>query len=613
LADTTYRVVLALDTAGDLTIGVNKATAAMNHAHDRSKALEHAWLGTAEAAERAFHRVGSAVEGVADTIMHVAGNAAAVGIGALFSGAVYGVASLNNELEQTQISLGAIFNAQGLSRNFNQGFQMAGEQVAKMKQDVKTLPGDLGQLSAIMKTIAPSSAQGGLNVDQIRQLAGKTMLVGQIVGVDQALAAREMAELLEGRATSRNKLAQRIGLGGERGKELRHESAAQRVKDVEETLSHYDAATSVFARSFIANWTTLKDNIKYGFLADATSPLFDSVKSTIVQINTWFSSNQDEVKMWALAFGSHFRSTWNLITAELHKFGPALENMGRVFFDLWDRGLAKIKELEPVIEKIAKLLEHTTATGIIDAGKGVIGSKLGGMGLNLAGDAIGGGVSAYRMYSMWKLAKKVEALGGAGAAGAAEGAAAEGVGAGTAAVAGAGAGGAAGLLASLGGIPGIAILLGIGASVGTGAGLVYNAGQSNRRDMDHAYFAQKFNMPLKELAESATNAVDPLANVIKNLKTISEFDWYLHLAKTPPAQVHPGTFSDDVRDNQDWQDLMDKDKKRLPGGGGTNIQKVEIIVKGSDDPSRVARMVIEHVNRLGRNPTRSPYAQNWER
>jgi hypothetical protein len=39
---------------------------------------------------------------------------------------------------------------------------------------------------------------------------------------------------------------------------------------------------------------------------------------------------------------------------------------------------------------------------------------------------------------------------------------------------------------------------------------------------------------------------------------------------------------------------------------GTHIQKVEIVVKGSDDPSRVARSVLREMNRLAKNPTRAP-------
>lgn len=42
---------------------------------------------------------------------------------------------------------------------------------------------------------------------------------------------------------------------------------------------------------------------------------------------------------------------------------------------------------------------------------------------------------------------------------------------------------------------------------------------------------------------------------------------------------------------------------RLGGGGtGTKIQKVEIVVKGHEDPSRVARLVQREIGKLGRKP-----------
>lgn len=622
MPDTTYRVVLALETQGNLQAGIEKATGGLGKAHDHANKLQHALLMTAEVGERGLHKLGSMLEGIADSIMHVVSHAAVLGGGALFAGAAYGVTHLNNELEQTQISLGAIFSANGLARNFDRGFEIAGEQVAKMKQDVKTLPGDLGQLATIMKTISPSAAHGGLSPDQIRKLAGQTMLVGQIVGVDQEMAAREMAELLEGRATSRNKLATRIGLGGAAGKHLRSEDSKSRVNDIEEVLSHYQGATDRFAQSFIANWTTLKDNIKYGFLADATAPLFNSVKKTLAEINQWFDHNQDQVKMWAFAFGSYFRATWNLLTAELKQFGPALENMGHVFFNLWHRAIEKAKELEPLLLTVAKLLEHTSADGVIGAGKTALEMKFGGMGLNLAGDAVGGGATAYRLFSSWKMAKEIQAIRAAQAAGSAGEAAAAGTaaaageaGAGTAAAAaGAGAVGGGGIVAALGGIPGIGLLIGLGLTLGAGAGVAGNLGDRTKTDIEKARYREMFHMPLKEIAEAADATNDPLQSVIKNLKTISEFDWFLHLSKVPvgSAQVHPGTFSGDVRDDPAFADLLAK--KPMPGGGGgTNIQKVEIIVKGSDDPSRVARLTLEHLNRIARNPTRSPSVPNWTR
>lgn len=46
------------------------------------------------------------------------------------------------------------------------------------------------------------------------------------------------------------------------------------------------------------------------------------------------------------------------------------------------------------------------------------------------------------------------------------------------------------------------------------------------------------------------------------------------------------------------------------GGGGTHIQKVEIVVSSNQDPSRIARMVGDHLEKLSRFPTSTRFATN---
>ena len=56
-----------------------------------------------------------------------------------------------------------------------------------------------------------------------------------------------------------------------------------------------------------------------------------------------------------------------------------------------------------------------------------------------------------------------------------------------------------------------------------------------------------------------------------------------------------------------------KDEKaetpKHPGGkGGTSIQRVEIVVTQNNNPSRVARSIVDELSKLQRNPRVSKYA-----
>lgn len=604
MADTVYRVVLSLNTEGNLGAGVGNLSEKLGSAERRTHQLHHALATTGEVASRAFERVGHLIESVADKAIHIGEAMALVGGGGMFAAAAYGVTNLNRQLEETQISLGAIFQAQGFVSNFESGFKMAGDQVAKMKQDVKTLPGDLGQLSDMMKMIATPAAQGGLGADAIRKMAGQTMLVSTILGVQQDMAAREMANLLAGRAGAHNILGGRLGLIGEKAKEFNAESPQKRVAEIQELLGRYQGANDRFAQSFIANWTTLKDNIKYGFLADATAPLFDAVKRTMASINTWFDNNQEKVKSWASAFGTRIASAWSGMTGEAEKFGPALENLGHVFFELWDKGVEKARELEPFLLKVAGILERVSAKDVIDVGKDVLEMKLGGMGLGVAGHAIGAGVTGLRLIDAWQRVTG----GGAQAASAAAGA--EGAGALPAAAAGTSA-------ALVGSAAFGAGVFGVGA-----AEAIHDFTQTVHGDKE------KFDI-VKDSQEKATAAVDHLgasldANTAQGLMLQGALENLFikvdRLNPTEPAapigqREDMATIASGMLHSSDALNHIatEQKKPKLPGGGGGTVMKVEIAIKGSDDPSRVARLTVEHLQRLARNPKQSPSVPDWAR
>lgn len=587
---TTYDVVLRLHTTGDLT---SRLTTIGQHADLADRHLRRAGdSGRAfgDLITSAGDRAGRALEGVADRAMDVGIGLAKWGAAAGAGLAAYGVAGLNNELERTQISLGAIAQAQGFAPDFARGFELASDQLARMKQDVKTLPGDLGQLSAIMTTIATPAAQAHASLDQIRQLAGRTMLTAAVLNVPQEVASREMAGLLSGRAGAHNILGTRLGLVGDEAKKFNELAPEARLVRINLEMSKYQGAADRFGESFIAQWTTLKDNIKYTLLAPVTAPLFTAVKHDLAEVNTYFDQHQQKIHQIVALVSDKLVAGWHSVEHAASWLAPHLEHAAEA--------IAKMdpSELIHKFEHLAEILIQLKLTGA--------GLRFGS---NLLGAAMGGGGGFGR--------------GGYGAASAL-------------------AGGAA-MLGPVG--AGV-----VGAGIGLAGGTAYAAAEGIKLVADttsrfHAGAADDMARtvenvrrlgPVAEHLETVFAGVGEYfthfgervgSGFDRTLREITErADLILGYLPAPPGS-HPLIQQSDMsippspfrgRSDQDWMDpwkkLQADDAKRARSGVNIGTQSIVINVSGSDDPGRVARLVSDHIERNARNPKSSAHVPRFD-
>src|SRR5580693_4723423 len=103
MPDTTYRVLLALETSGSFGAKLGELGGAAGEAHNRITALGEGARHVGETVASMGERVGGFLESIADKAIDVAEHVAKIGVVAGAAVVGYGVASLNNELEQTQI------------------------------------------------------------------------------------------------------------------------------------------------------------------------------------------------------------------------------------------------------------------------------------------------------------------------------------------------------------------------------------------------------------------------------------------------------------------------------------------------------------------------------
>ena len=576
---TTYEVVLALSTTGNLNASVGELGVKAGTAHAQVAKIGDAAKTMGSAVESMGSRLGGVLSSIADKVQDTVVGFAKMGAAAGLAGAVYGVYHLNNQLEQTQISLAAIFQAQGFASTFTGGMTQAADQVAKMKNDVKTLPGDLGQLSNIMKTIATPAAQAGAGTDAIRQLAGNTMLIGQILGVPQEVAAREMAQLLSGRAGAHNILGTRLGFVGEDAKRLNAESAADRYKDINAQLAKYGGAKDAFGQTFVAQWTTAIDNVKYKLATPMTSSLFDHVKASLGEVNAWFDKNADKVENFALTVGGHLANAW-------------------------DRAEAAVRRFEPTLERVANIAEHFGTKNAVDMAERAIPAALA---LKLAPGVVGGGARL--------LGSAIEAGGGEAAAAALPSALSIALPL---------------FLATAGAIDNLTTVNGHfrETTVADFTSIAHHGeeiGKSLLATFEHVRplidsWGDMFTKSLDAVAWTAEKTakalemtVGPFEAIFKQIERLMP-GYKEYAPKGYEFGIDAANYdrTNEILLNAMSNRLLPPEEKAKPRASpSTTIQKVEIIVKGSDDPSRVARLTLTELKKLTAHPSSSPYVPNY--
>jgi hypothetical protein len=339
MSDVIYRVAVELSTKGDLSAQAGSAISKLG-------GVDAAAKGATQSASTLATSLGHALESVADRAISVATSLATIGAGGAFAAATYGVLKVNNELEKTKISIAAIFGANGLAKDIPEGMDMATEIMAKMRKDAAALPGEFKDLTGIFKTISVPGFQAGASPEQVRELSSKTMAAGAVVGLPMPQTGRELAMLLEGRAGAHNVLGLRLaGLGGDKAAAFNKLAPEKRFEAVSKELDKWAPVIEAYKHSFAGLSSTLKDNVK-GFLGQATSPLFEHIKSSLEGANNWFDTHGDKVAELADRIGG--------------KLGAA-----------WDWVIAKAKALAPIVEHVAGLLKEHSGAALGGAALGV--------------------------------------------------------------------------------------------------------------------------------------------------------------------------------------------------------------------------------------------------
>ncbi len=580
--------------------------------------LSEAVGGVREFGSRAADAFTGVVERVGDVAVGLAKIGAVAGIAAV----TYGVVHLNKELENTQISLAAIFSAQGLAANLQDGMVLASSSMEKMRKDAAALPGEFEDLKNIFRTVAAPGIQAGMNLETLRKFSAETMAVGAVMELRSDQTAREMAMLLGGRAGGHNVLGMRLGFMGDKAHELHEASPEKRVEMINKELAKYAPAIQEFQKSWEGISTTTTSNIKI-LGAAATFPLFQSAKDALSKINDWMDIHHDDLELMAARFGNKLAYAFDVGVAGIERWYPAVRdfavNAFQEIHNIWER-------IEPVVERVgAHIRDFLSDKESIHKLEHVLemyaAVKIGGAAASFAGPV--GSIA-----SGW-----LGMMGGGGAA--------------------AGGGGIATVLEG-----GATALWPLGLAAAFAAAEFWGANHAitDSTSMMHAQATTQWqglrdqwsNLQnefdtiwdgMKGAAERAEPALVAISDILGTglvaaaragsfvISQFMESMGIVDLAKslatlrpTPnePALEHPedyfrGRFGEAIEAQAKAAQGLGKPTPppKHPGGAGVHIDKVEIVVTSNNEPNRVARLVKDEFLSLRRHARISPDVPNW--
>lgn len=611
MADTTYRVVLDLAVQGDLGAKVGGLASHANAASSAMSSLGS--LGASVGASIASH-MATAI----DKVERLGMAALKIGGAGVLAGAAYGVASLNNELEKSQISLATILTMNGQNATFEGGFARAGGLMKELRSDAAALPGEFKDLTGMFNAMAVPGFQAGMDPEKLRAFSSEAMAAAAALGVPFEQAGREMAMLMEGRAGSHNVFGMLLGgFGGDVAKAFNKQSAGDRVKELQGILDSpaIHGAIDRYKNSFDGVTSTLRDNLKR-VAGMATQPLFERVKTDLAKVNDWFDANQGKVERFANVVGGKLVAAWDFVASKLSWVG------------------AHIDGISAAIEKLV------TGENIRKLGLGFAAMSLAKLGLNVGPGIIG---TAFKAAGLGMQAMP------AAAAGAEAPAAAVAAGGATAVSLAAGAAAATTLIMALTAAWGAMDVLSdssnkyhaiaaqnaslIEQNIGSLTNTTHGMGKAAKEVVDWAgafainniagitMLLKGANNALGELGSVAGAAAQALAGPIGALYGLISAASAFTSAATPKktglvagynAVAKPGEL--DLPPDLPLEQRQTQKPKPAGGGGGgggQHIQKVEIVVTSNQDPSRIARLTLAALQDIQRNPKTSQGARNW--
>lgn len=217
------------------------------------------------------------------------------------------VLELDSAAEKARISIGGMFNATDMpgAKDFQIALLESDAIIVRMKEHAAALPGEFSDLQEIFSRAIPGGSQANRSINQIEKLSGDLMAVSKTFGIQTEFAGREFAEMMEGRASSRvtlfQKLRQFMGEGMDAQK-FNALSAPEKWEQIEKALSHFGPMIAEYGNSWDAISSTtsqyVQELVKLG-----SGGVFVGLKKELFEINAWYEAHKQQVDDLAKRLG----------------------------------------------------------------------------------------------------------------------------------------------------------------------------------------------------------------------------------------------------------------------------------------------------------------------
>ncbi len=231
--------------------------------------------------------------------------------------AVKGILGFQSTLEDAQNGLATLYSALA-GVDIGQGFRMAQEDVAGLRQDAAAGIGELSDYLGTFNRVLGAGLSMGASRGQLRTLTKETITAtGAVFGsAGLSRAPEELMMAMEGRANKR--LTPVIGMAltaihmtDEAFNRLKPEA---RIEALTRALNTFGPGVALMGQSWNAQFSTLHDTIQ-GLIGTVTKPLFDRWKTELGAVNDWLVKNKNMLAEIAERWGARLLKVWDGLVA----------------------------------------------------------------------------------------------------------------------------------------------------------------------------------------------------------------------------------------------------------------------------------------------------------
>lgn len=628
MAGTSYDVVVNYSSTGDIGGSLERGIGrAKKKSDDWLKDFSRGVGNMASSFNSAFDSMATSAASKIATL----GATIGAGLGVAMGKALHESFKFNEESENAALSMAAVFNMTGIGKGtqdwqgapadgFATGMNLAQRSIAQMRRDARELPGEFKDLQNIMTTVAPAAAGAGLDAWGLEKFSARTMLGAAMLGVNQNVAAREMAMLLQGNARHNMPLFNRLNLGMDT-KAFNKLSEPERFAAINTQLKKLEESSDAVKNS----WATIKSNATDTLrqsVGMAGYGLFDRVKNTLKSALDPKEGTREKLAAFGEQVSDYLVKAFDDGEKAIIKWYPAVFTFVRHMKEGLEQVFSRFSgSLGGLSDRVFGFLQDPEAFNKIERVLGTLGALRAGSGvLSGIGDATSGGMGLAKGLGI--------ATGGAELA-----------------VVGAAAAGALALVAFAAGgaasayfdstsmfhnatVNGVASVVSSTSELGSSLGELWNSVKplAEMLGVGLVYAIDSTINQFTHVVDALTwfsNAVGSMTNWILQKVGLKQGDDEAMARFRASAGVESAM--DDVHDSivngalaNMWgsnggapftlkPDNAFADANKIPPvNHTTHIHNVEIKVEGNEDPDRVARVTIDKLLDLSRNPRTSP-------